>query len=45
MGDPVEFRVLGPLEVVVGGEPVRIGGPRPLQATVRLRQSPAAWFP
>jgi predicted ATPase/DNA-binding SARP family transcriptional activator len=29
MGDLVEFRVLGPLEVVVGGRQVRLGGPRP----------------
>jgi DNA-binding SARP family transcriptional activator len=29
MGDPLEFRVLGPLEVVADGEPVRVGGPRP----------------
>src|SRR5690349_16509499 len=29
MGDPKEFRVLGPLEVVADGESVRLGGPRP----------------
>src|SRR5262245_38717030 len=29
MGDPVEFRVLGPLEVMWAGVPVRLGGPRP----------------
>src|SRR6266511_4671874 len=29
MGNPVEFRVLGPLEVIADGEPVRVGGPRP----------------
>jgi predicted ATPase/DNA-binding SARP family transcriptional activator len=29
MGDPIEFRVLGPLEVVAEGDSVRLGGPRP----------------
>src|ERR671930_334230 len=29
MGDPLEFRVLGPLEVIADGESVRVGGPRP----------------
>src|SRR5262245_2409596 len=27
-GDEVEFRMLGPLEVVVGGEPIDLGGPK-----------------
>ena len=29
MGDRTEFRVLGPLQVVIDGESARLGGPRP----------------
>jgi predicted ATPase/DNA-binding SARP family transcriptional activator len=29
MGDRTEFRVLGPLQVVIDGEPEHLGGPRP----------------
>jgi hypothetical protein len=29
MGDRTEFRVLGPLQVLIDGQSVRLGGPRP----------------